>query len=478
MIMQDIIIIGSGVIGSAVARELAKYQAKVLVLEKESDVACGATKANSGIVHAGYDPEPGSLKAKYNVLGNRMFDELSKELEFPFKRNGALVVAFDEDSEKVLERLLARGRTNGVEDLRIISGDEARRMVPGLSQEVTKALYAPTSGIASPYEMAVAFAENAAENGVKFRMLAEVAKLERSENGIKVYLADGEELEAKIVINCAGVFADELNNQISERKFTIVPRKGQYFLLDKVYAEYTSLTLFQTPTAMGKGVLITPATHGNIIVGPNAQDIEDKRDLSSTVEGLNEVWEKAKRTIPGLNKRAVITNFSGIRAHSLGDDFIIGFSDVPGFYNVAGIESPGLTAAPAIAVDVAKEVASALILKPKADFKPYRKAIPHFAAMSEEEKAAIIKENPLYGKIVCRCEVVPEGEIREAIRRPLAARDLDGLKRRTRVGMGRCQGGFCLPRLMEILSEELNLDYTEITKFGRNSKVVVGRVKE
>lgn len=476
--MHEIIIIGSGIIGSAVARELAKYETDILVLEKETDVTSGTTKANSGIVHAGYDPEPGTLKAKYNLLGNKMFDEMAKELDFPFRRNGALVIAFDEESEKVLEMLFRRGMVNGVPELKIISGDQARAMVPNLSPEVTKALYAPTSGIVSPYEMAIAYAENAAMNGVKFRFGAEVESLEKCEKGLKVWLKDGESLETKMVINCAGVFADDINNQVSERKFSIIPRKGEYFLLDKMYGGYTNITLFQTPTKMGKGVLVTPAVHGNIIVGPNAHDIDDKSDLSSTIAGLNEVWEKAKKTIPGLNKKAVITNFTGIRAHSFEDDFIIGFSDVPGLYNVAGIESPGLTCAPAIAVAVSKEIASALDLKEKANFNKIRKAIPHFAGMSEAEKAAIIKQNPLYGKIVCRCEVVPEGEIREAIRRPLGARDLDGLKRRTRVGMGRCQGGFCLPRLMEILSEELNIDYTEITKNGRNSKIVVGKVKE
>jgi glycerol-3-phosphate dehydrogenase len=478
MIMQDVIIIGSGIIGSAVARELSRYQADILVLDKENDIACGTTKANSGIVHAGYDPKPGSLKAKYNILGNKMFDEFAKELDFPFKRNGALVLALDKDSEAILKELYEKGVKNGVEGLEIISGDEAREMEPNISPNVTEALYAPTAATVSPYEMSIAYAENAATNGVKFRLNAEVEKLEKTEKGIRVCLKGGETLEAKLVINCAGVFADDLSNQLSERKFSIVPRRGEYLLLDKIYTNYTKMTLFQTPTKMGKGVLVTPATHGNIIVGPNAQDIDDKSDLSTTISGLKEVWEKAKRTLPSLNQKAIITNFTGIRAHSLEDDFIIGFTDVKGLYNVAGIESPGLTAAPAIAVDVAKEVAAAMNFKEKENFIKERKAIPHFAGMSEVEKAAIIKENPLYGKIVCRCEVVPEGEIREAIRRPLGARDLDALKRRTRVGMGRCQGGFCLPRLMEILSEELNVDYTEITKSGRNSKIVVGKVKE
>jgi glycerol-3-phosphate dehydrogenase len=474
--MLDVIIIGSGIIGTSIAREIARYQANVLVIDKETDVACGTTKANSGIVHAGFDAESGSLKAKFNVIGNKMFDDLARELDFPFKRNGAMVLAFDAEQEKVLENLYQKGQVNGVEGLEIISGDEARRREPQISPAVTKALYAPTSGIVSPYEMAIAYAENAAANGVGFQFNAEVKKIEKLADGFRIITANNAYYETKAVINCAGVYADDLNNQVSEHKLQIIARKGEYFLFDKSNTDYTATTLFQTPSKMGKGVLVTPATHGNIIIGPTAKDVDDKDELATTVEGLQETWEKATKTMPSLNRKAIITAFSGLRAHSVTNDFIISFADVPGFYNVAGIESPGLSCAPAIAVHVSKEVAEYLRLEAKPDFIGTRKAIPHFAVLPDEKKAELIRENPLFGKIVCRCEVVTEAEIREAIAR--GATDLDGIKRRTRAGMGRCQAGFCTPRIMEILAQELKIDLTEITKNGRKSRVLIGRVKE
>ncbi|MDD3999453.1 MAG: NAD(P)/FAD-dependent oxidoreductase [Bacilli bacterium] len=475
--MRDIIIIGSGIIGTSIARELSRYRTDILVLDKENDVSCGTTKANSGIVHAGFDTNPGSLKAKFNILGSQMFEEVAKELDFPYRKNGALVIAFSNEDIQTLEELLKKGLKNGVKDLEIISGEAARKLVPSLSDEVVKALHASTSAIASPYEMAIAYAENAAVNGVEFRFNAKVERLEKTSKGIMVCLEDGDCLEARMVINCAGVFADDLSNMVSKDHFSIVPRKGEYLLLDKKYAYYTDLTLFQTPTKMGKGVLVTPATHGNIIIGPTAVDIDDKGEIASTISGLKEVWEKANKTIPALDHRAVITAFTGLRAHSNEDDFIIGFSDVEGLYNVAGIESPGLSAAPAIALHVSEEIANRLSLKTKDNFIRIRKAIPHFSSLSGTEKAEIIKENPHYGKIICRCEQVTEAEIREAIRRPLGAKDLDGIKRRTRAGMGRCQAGFCTTKLMQILSEELKINYSEVTKNGRDSQIVIGKVK-
>jgi len=474
--MLDVVIIGGGIIGTSIAREVSRYQANVLVLEKENDIACGATKANSGIVHAGFDAESGTLKAKFNVLGNRMFDELAKELDFPFKRNGAMVLAFDEDQEGIIKSLYQKGQVNGVEGLEIISGDEARLREPQIAPAVTAALYAPTSGIVSPYEMAIAYAENAVANGVGFKMNAEVKQIEKLDNGFRIITSNNAYYETKAIINCAGVYADDLNNQVSEHKLQIIARKGEYFLFDKSNTAFTGTTLFQTPSKMGKGVLVTPATHGNIIIGPTAKDVDDKDELATTFEGLQETWEKALRTMPNLNRRAIITAFSGLRAHSLTNDFTVSFSDVPGFYNVAGIESPGLSSAPAIAIHVSKEIAEYLGLEKKANFNGTRKAIPHFAVLPDEKKAELIQENPLFGRIVCRCEVITEAEIREAIAR--GATDLDGIKRRTRAGMGRCQGGFCTPRIMEILAQELKIDLTEITKNGRQSRILIGKVKE
>lgn len=475
--MVDVLIIGGGVIGASIARELSRYSGDIVVLEKENDVSCGTSKANSGIVHGGFDATPGSLKAKYNVLGNKMFDDLAKELDFPFKRNGAFVLAFDEESKPALEALYQKGLDNGVDGMSIISGDEARSEESYLSSEVKWALKVPSSGIVSPYEMTIAYAENAYVNGVKFEFEKEVTNIEKVEGGLKVTCADGSEYLAKVVVNAAGVYADVLNNMICEKKFSIVARKGEYCLLDKAYGYYSHTTLFQTPTKMGKGILVAPTTHGNILVGPTAKDIEGKDDVATTFDGLNEAWNKALLTIPTLNKRGIITQFSGLRAHDDQNDFIIGWSDVEGFYNVSGIESPGLSSAPAIAVEVAEDVANKLGLAKKDNFEAVRHGIPHFSKLSDEEQEKLIKENPLYGHIVCRCEVVTEGEIVSAITRPLGAKDLDGVKRRTRAGMGRCQMGFCTPKVMEILARELGTNMKEITKSGKNSKVVVGEAK-
>ena len=475
--MYDIIIIGSGVIGASVARFLSRYNARIVVLEKDEDVSCGTSKANSGISHAGFDAEVGSLKAKFNVLGNKMMKALSEELEFPYKQNGALVLAFDEESKKKLEDLYDRGIKNGVEGLSIITGDEARKIEPLISNEVVWALHAATSGIVSPYEMNIALCENASANGVEFRLNSEVTNICKTQNGLTVTINNGEEIEGKVVINCAGVYADTINNMVSQKHLDIISRKGEYMLLDKAYNYYTKTTLFQTPTKMGKGILVAPTTHGNIIVGPTAVDIESKSDVSTTISGLNEAWKKALLSIPTLNKRGIITQFSGLRAHPIYDDFIIGFSDVEGLYNVAGIESPGLTSAPAIGEYVSDEVAKFLGLELKDNFISHREAIPHFSNLSDLEQEKLIQKNPLYGHVVCRCECVTEGEIVDSINRPVGATTLDGVKRRTRAGMGRCQMGFCTPKIMEIIARELHMELEDVTKKGPGSNIVVGKVK-
>lgn len=475
--MKDIVIIGSGVTGSAVARELSRYRAKIVVLERGNDVSVGTTKANSGIVHAGFDAVPGTKKAKYNVAGNAMFDELSKELDFPFRRNGSMVLCFDENERSGLEELYERGVANGVTGLSLISGEEARRMEPYVSEKTVAALYAKTGGIVSPYEMAIAYAENAAVNGAEFLFGHTVESIERTEKGFRVTCANGAAFETKAIVNCAGVHADDVNNMICPEKIEITPRKGDYMLLDKACGYLCNSTLFQLPTKMGKGVLVTPTTHGNILIGPTSTDREGKEDVNTTVEELAQAFEKALITMPTLSKRNIITQFSGLRAHNPGGDFIVGESSVKGFYNAAGIESPGLTAAPAIAVDLATQVASALALEKKDDFNPVRKGIPQFSHLSDEERQKLIDQDPLYGKVVCRCETVTEGEIVNSIRRPLGAKDLDGIKRRTRAGMGRCQAGFCTPRLMEILARELGCDLAEVTKCGGRSQIVTGRTK-
>ena len=475
--MYDVLIVGAGVIGSAVARELARFKLSVAVAEKENDVAMGTSKANSGIVHAGFDAKTGTNKAIYNVLGARMFPKLAEELDFPYRRNGALVLCFEESGRAKLNELLEQGKRNGVSGLSILEGDDVRKKEPNVSDKVVAALYAETSGIVSPYEMTLALAENAADNGVEFLLGQEVKHIEKTNGGFEVQLT-GKTVCAKIVVNCAGVYADDVYNAFTDsQSMKIITRKGEYCLLDKKCGGLTDATLFQLPSDMGKGILVAPTTHGNIIVGPTAADLPVKDDLDTTYTGLNLAFDTATRSVPSLSRRDIITQFAGLRAHPEEGDFIIGESDVPNFYNVAGIESPGLTAAPAIAVDVAEEVAARLKAEKKPNFNPGRRGIPCFAHMSDSEREEIIAKNPLYGKIVCRCENVTEGEIVDSIRRTLGATDLDGVKRRTRAGMGRCQMGFCTPRIMEILSRELNKDMTEITKYGKGSRVVVGRTE-
>ena len=475
--MYDVLIVGAGVIGSAVARELARFKLSVAVAEKENDVAMGTSKANSGIVHAGFDAKTGTNKAIYNVLGARMFPKLAEELDFPYRRNGALVLCFEESGRAKLNELLEQGKRNGVSGLSILEGDDVRKKEPNVSDKVVAALYAETSGIVSPYEMTLALAENAADNGVEFLLGQEVKHIEKTNGGFEVQLT-GKTVCAKIVVNCAGVYADDVYNAFTDsQRMKIITRKGEYCLLDKKCGGLTDATLFQLPSDMGKGILVAPTTHGNIIVGPTAADLPVKDDLDTTYTGLNIAFDTATRSVPSLSRRDIITQFAGLRAHPEEGDFIIGESDVPNFYNVAGIESPGLTAAPAIAVDVAEEIAARLKAEKKPNFNPRRRGIPCFAHMSDSEREEIIAENPLYGKIVCRCENVTEGEIVNSIRRTLGATDLDGVKRRTRAGMGRCQMGFCTPRIMEILARELNKDMTEITKYGKGSRVVVGRTE-
>lgn len=477
--MKDVIIIGGGVVGCSVARELSRYDADILLLERGNDVSVGTSKANSGIVHGGYDAKPGTLKAKFNVAGNAMFDALARELDFPFKRNGSMVLCFDKaDIGKLLE-LKEQGVKNGVQGLYVLEGYEAvKAMEPYVSENVVAALVVPNGGIVSPYEMTIAYAENAATNGVEFRFGSEVTAIDRIDGGLQVTCADGFTAQAKYVVNAAGVYADVINNMISPDKMHITARKGDYELLDKTCGYMASHTLFQMPTKMGKGVLVTPTCHGNILVGPTATDVTDKDDVATTPEELASAFDRALLTMPSLNRRNIITQFSGLRAHLDTDDFVIGESAaVKGLYNVAGIESPGLSSAPAIAVHVAEEIAKKLSLGKNANFVAERKGIPHFATLSDEERQKLVAENPLYGRIVCRCETVTEGEIVEAIRRKPGAVDMDGVKRRTRQGMGRCQAGFCTPRVMEILSRELGVPMTEVTKRGGNSQFVIGRTK-
>lgn len=476
--MFDVTIIGSGVIGSIIARELSRYKLDICVIEADSDVANGTSKANSAIIHAGFDAKPGTLKGKLNAKGNKMFDKLSKELDFPFKRIGSLVLCFDKNDMDNLYELKKQGEQNGVPNLQILSGEKVKKMEPNISDNVVAALYAPTGGIVCPYEMTIALAENAADNGAKFKFDTKVLSVEKNNTFYKIKTTKGT-VESKLVINAAGVFADEINNMVSSKKIHIIPRRGQYCLFDKAVGGTVSRTIFQLPTKMGKGVLVTPTVDGNLLIGPDAEDIDNKTDVTTTSKGLDFVIERAGLSIKQVPMRQVITSFSGLRAHSTLGDFIIGEAeDAKGFINVAGIESPGLSSAPAIADMVVKIVADNLHPNKNDKFNPIRKGIPKFREMSNEERKKLIAKDPKYGKIICRCETVTEGEIVNSINRTLGARSLDGVKKRTRAGMGRCQSGFCSPRVVEILSRELGISPEDVTKSGKHSNILVGKDKE
>lgn len=476
--MYDVIIIGGGVSGTATARELSKYKGTFCLLEKEEDLCCGTSKANSGIVHAGYDAPEGSLMAKLNVLGNEKMEKLSRELDFPFKRTGSLVLCFSPEALPSLKLLYDRGIANGVKNLLILCREEVLKMEPNVSDEVFAALYAPTAGIVCPFEMNLAFGENAYENGVEFHFNTEVIRLEKIEKGYRIFTNKGE-FETKCIVNAAGVYADDIHNMVSKRKIHITPRKGEYCLLDKSAGAHVSRTVFALPGKEGKGVLVTPTVHGNLLIGPTATDIEEKEGTNTTGNGLAQVINKAGKNVKNLPLRQIITSFAGLRAHEDHHEFIIEeVEDAPGFIDCAGIESPGLTSAPAIGERVAEILREKLGLEEKENFISKRKGILRPASLSFEERNALIKENPAYGNIICRCEMVTEGEIREAIRRPLGAKSLDGVKRRTRAGMGRCQSGFCSSKVMEILAQELNADLSQITKAGDGSNLICGTNKD
>jgi glycerol-3-phosphate dehydrogenase len=472
--VHDIVIIGAGVTGCAIARELSRYELDIVVLEKGPDVAYGCSRANSGIVHAGYDAKPGTQKAKYNMLGRLMFDELCCELDFPFRRCGALVVAFDPEGLPELERLKAQGEKNGLDDLSILDQKRLRQMERNISPDACAALWAPSSGIASPYEMTVALAENAAENGVSFRLNCRVDSVSRQKDGFLIQTGDGA-LHSRVLINAAGCHADTINNQLSQQKYEIVPRRGEYCLLDRTEGFLVRSTIFQLPTRMGKGVLVTPTADGNTLLGPTSMDISDKDDTATTAGGLAEVMEKAGLSVKSVPRDKIITSFAGLRPHcATTNDFIIGpADDVPGLLNALGIESPGLTAAPAIAKEIGRHVAEMLRPEPNRNFNPVRKAPPRFRQMTNDERAALIAGNPDYGQVICRCETVTKGEILDVLRSPLGVRDLDAVKRRTRAGMGRCQGGFCWMRMLDIIAEELRIPVTAVCKNEPGTNLLV-----
>jgi len=475
--MYDVVIIGAGIIGSAVAQYLSRFDLDVLVLEACEEVSSAVSKANSGIIHAGFDAEPGSLKANFNVLGNSMYDKISKDLDIPFIRNGSLVLCFLKEDMPRLQKLYDQGIKNGVPNLKILNKEEIKKLEPNVNPNVYKALYAPTGGIISPYEATIAFAENASSNGICFWLNCKALNITKEKDHYVIDTSKGL-ISAKFIVNAAGLFSDEINNFISEKKYSIYPRKGQYLLTDKSENIFIRKTLFQLPTERGKGVLVTPTVHGNLLVGPSAENIEDKTDFDTTFDILKRIVEVASNSInfPISN---VITSFSGLRSSIVNyDDFVVGKIDGENFINALGINSPGLSSAPAIAKYISNIIADDLGAKENKNFNPFRVSMKKFSELSLNEQNELISENKAYGQIVCRCETITEGEIIEAIKRPLGARTIDGIKRRTRAGMGRCQGGFCTSRVMEIMCRELNISPFDVTKFGKGSNLIVSHIKD
>jgi len=474
----DVAIIGAGVIGGMVARELSRCRLSVCLLEKENDVAMGSSRANSGIIHGGYDPVPGTLKAEMNSKGVDLLYQAAKELNVHHKNNGSLVCAFGTaEEEAVIEELYQRGQANGINKLAVLSGDEARALEPNLSKQVSKALYVPTAGIICPYDLTIAAIGNAMDNGVELKRNFEVVGIEVGEE-FKVTSADGTEITCTYLINCAGCGADKIAELVGDKFYTIIPRAGEYMLLDKAEGERVKHTIFQVPSAQGKGILVTPTVDGNLLTGPTAVPVEDGESTQTTAAGLAQISKFAAKSVPSVNFRQVITSFSGVRSSEAGGDFIVCESDkVNHFIHVAAIDSPGLTACVAIAKRVTWILAEqGLELEVKEGWDGTRVNTRAFREMSDEEKDAYIKQNPAYGKIVCRCETVSEGEMRDAIKRNPPAFDVDGIKRRTRGGMGRCQGGFCSPYVMKLIAEEQGMAMEDVTKCGKGSEPLTGKL--
>jgi glycerol-3-phosphate dehydrogenase len=477
-LIYDVIIIGGGVIGCCIARTLSKYDLDIALLEKEADIASGTTKANSGVVHAGYAAPREYIKRDLCIRGNKLYTQAAEELNFPFRRIGSFVVALEDNQIRELEEERKLGIQDGIPGLELIlDKQKIKYMEPNLTDAVVGVLHAPSAGLVSPYELTFALAENAALNGVKFFRNHKVTKM-RHENYIFTIKTKSGEFKARNVINAAGLFATKISKMLGLDYFDILPRKGEYILFDR-NAMHLNKILFPMPTKVSKGILVCPTLHGNTFVGPNAQNITDKKDISTTEAGLKEILEGGRLLVPNLPLRASIRNFAGLRAVPDSYDFIIDNTDIYGFINIAGILSPGLTSCFSIAEKVVEFLELlGTELKIKEDYNPTRPKPERFKDMSKQELDVKIKENPAWGRIICRCETIPEAEILNAIHSPVGATTVDGVKFRCRPGMGRCQGGFCRPRVIEILSRELKIPYEEITMKGEDSNLLFGKTKE
>jgi len=477
-LIYDVLIIGGGVTGCCIARNLSKYDLSICLLEKEAEVASGTTKANSGVIHAGYASPRDYIKRHLSIRGNKMYTQAVEELNFPFKRIGSFVVALEDNQVKHLEEERKKGTEDGVPRLDVIlDKKKIKQMEPNLTDEVVGVLHAPSAGLASPYELTFALAENAVMNGVKFFRNHEIVKIKHQDYIFTVRTYAGE-FQSRNIINAAGLYAAKISRMLGLDYFSIMPRKGEYILFDRNAIQLNKI-LFPIPTKVSKGILICPTLHGNTFVGPNAQNITDREDIATTTAGLKEILEGGMKLIPNIPARSSIRNFAGLRAVPDTYDFIIDNTDVYGFINVAGILSPGLTATFAIAEKVVEFLELLGVdLKVKEDYNPIRPKPERFKDFTKEELDKKIQEDPAWGRIICRCETIPEKEIINAIHAPVGANTVDGVKFRCRPGMGRCQGGFCRPRVIEILSRELNKLYEEITKKGEDTNIIVGKTKD
>jgi glycerol-3-phosphate dehydrogenase len=477
-LIYDIIIIGGGVTGCCIARTLSKYNLKICLLEKDADIASGTSKANSGVVHAGYGAERKYVKRDLCIKGNKMFTQAVEELNFPFKRIGSFMVALEDSEIKLLESDRKEGTEDGIPGLEVIlDKKEILHMEPNLTDKVVGVLHAPSAGIVSPYELTIALAENAAMNGVKFFRNFKVVKIKHSDYIYNVTTKQ-REFKGRNIINAAGIYALKISKMVGLDYFDIIPRKGEYILFDK-NALHLNKVLFPTPTKISKGILVCPTVHGNTFVGPNAQNISDKKDISTSEAGLKEIVEGGRQLVPNLPVRSSIRNFAGIRAVPDTYDFIIDNTDVYGFINVAGILSPGLSSCFAIAEKVEGFLELLGVeMKIKQNYNPIRPKPEKLVNFTMEELDQKIKQDPTWGKVICRCETVSEKEIIDAIRAPVGARTIDGVKFRCRPGMGRCQGGFCRPRVIEIISRELKIPYNEVSKRGEDTRYLFSRTKD
>lgn len=475
--MKDVVIIGCGVTGAAVAYMLSKYDVDICVLEQHNDVAVGTTKANSAIIHAGYDPVPGTLMARLNVEGNRMAGEIAEKLSVPFQRVGSLVLAFSEAEMPHLQELYCRGVENGVPGIALLSREETLCMEPNLSDAVCGSLWAPSAGIIDPWEYATAMAEMAVTNGMELHLGTRVEGITAEDNCFMIHTNHGD-IAARYLVSAAGVQAAEIRAMLEKPPYYICPSRGEYYLLDRSEGQCVQHVIFQCPNELGKGVLVSPTIHGNLLVGPNAVSTDEPDDCKVTTEGLAQVAAAAKKSVPNLNFSANIRNFAGVRANSDRDEFRIERSKrYPHLIDLAGMKSPGLSAAPAVAcytLNLLREAGLELI--EKTSYCDHREKI-RFFELSDDERADLIRRDPTYGRVICRCQTVTEGEIRAALRSPIPPRSINAVKRRTGAGMGRCQGGFCLPRVHEIIAQELKLDPLSICLEDEGSELLVGETK-